>query len=100
MYFKFDQLNESSSLDLYDEECLDLKRFSLKKLDEKLGESYECLFRTYEKMIIIKKIYLEKQEESEVHEYINQLYTMLIEKLRFTYKYVKHKNKQREKMLK
>ncbi len=36
----------------------------------------------------------------EVQEHMNKFYWMLIEKLRYTYKFIKHKNSQREKILK
>lgn len=51
-------------------------------------------------MIGSKKMYLDKQEITEVHEYMNKFYWMLVERLRYVYKFVKHKNSQREKMLK
>lgn len=40
-------------------------------------------------------MYLEKQEVVEVSRYMNKLYWMLIEKLRYTYKFIKLKNNQR-----
>lgn len=92
---KFDELDESNSMDDIEDECFDLKKLTYKILDTKLGQSYSNIYHTYEKMIIIKKMYLDKQDITEVHDYINKLYIMLIERLRYFYKFIKHKNSQK-----
>ena len=75
---KFDESNESNSIDEVEDECFDLKKLSYKILDTKLGRSYSNIYHTYEKMIAIKKMYLDKQDVTEVSDYINKLYQMLI----------------------
>lgn len=92
---KFDELDESNSMDDIEDECFDLKKLTYKLLDTKLGQSYSNIYHTYEKMIIIKKMYLDKQDITEVYDYINKLYIMLIERLRYFYKFIKHKHSQK-----
>lgn len=58
MLIKFDQLDEDDSDSDNQDEGLEIKRFSLKKLDEKITPIYQNIVESYTSKIIIKKMYL------------------------------------------
>ena len=58
MLIKFDQLDEDDSDSDNQDEGLEIKRFSLKKLDEKITPIYQNIVESYTSQIIIKKMYL------------------------------------------